>query len=446
MDRALLPRLASWLERSEIRALDPEGVAALARALDGADPPVTAGRWGTLIGYAPGAARRRLVQFDRRGNLIAALRWRADGALGWARCLTAGGHWVGVEPRTATHPGWGASDRVWLVDAAGPWTPREALTVFQSLDYARLDFIPPLAEPRRLPPGAGTALLDLVAGLMKDQGVSRARYRGPYPTEQLFTALLESFRYDPAVADPLERFMDGGRLDWLPAPHERHHVTPGVSVQLRQELDKVVLGGAAFYRLDWQGVIRREPRVVRREGERAICSLWALGRSIEDRLVLDCSGEVLEVPATEPDRAPAAPLPPVWGPALAELIARESAPALAASIREVMDGLALEWGAVAGDLTRADGARIRVSRRLRDSAIAWLAETPPGVGRAERAVQFALEVARLLGPTVRLVAQMRLEARSEEEQRRALLESEGEGLPLSDAVGRLLALIASGTA
>ena len=56
--------------------------------------------------------------------------------------------------------------------------------------------------------------------------------------------------------------------------------------------------------------------------------------------------------------------------------------------------------------------------------------------------------ARLLGPTVRLVAQMRLEARSEEEQRRALLESEGEGegLPLSDAVGRLLALIASGTA
>src|SRR5439155_22563556 len=114
-------------------------------------------------------------------------------------------------------------------------------------------------------------------------------------------------------------------------------------------------------------------------------------------------------------------------------------------IREVMDGLALEWGAVAGDLTRADGARIRVSRRLRDSAIAWLAETPPGAGRAERAVQFALEVARLLGPTVRLVAQMRLEARSEEEQRRALLESEGE-VPLSDAVGRLLALIASGTA
>src|SRR5206468_2622297 len=128
--------------------------------------------------------------------------------------------------------------------AAGPWTPRKALTVFQSLDYERLDFIPPLAEPVRLLPGAGTALLDLLAGLMKDQGVTRVRYRGPYPTEQLFTALLESFRYDPAVTDPLGRFMDGGDLDWLPAPHERHQVAAGLSVQIRQEVDKVVVDGS----------------------------------------------------------------------------------------------------------------------------------------------------------------------------------------------------------
>jgi len=446
MDRALLQRFASWLERPAIRALDPERVGALVRALDGVEPPITAGRWGTLTGYDPGPGRRRLIQFDRRGNLIAAFRWQPDGTLGWARCLTADGRWVGIEPRAATHPGWGGSDRVWLLDASDPWTPRETLTVFQSVDYERPDLIPPLAEPRRLPPGAGTAILDLLAGLMKDQGVTRVRYRGPYPTEQLFTALLESFRYDPAVADPLERFMDGGRLDWLPAPHERHHVAPAVAVQLRHEIDKVVLDGATFYRMDWQGVTRREPRVLRREGDRVICSLWALGRPLEDRLVLDPSGEVLETPAAAPDRAPAAPLPPAWSPALAELIARESAPALARSIREVMDGLALEWGAVAGDLLRADGATIRVSRKLRDSAIAWLSEAGPGAERAERAVQFVLEVARLLGPVVRLSAQMRLEARCLEEQRRALLEGEGDPPSLSDSVGRLLSLIASGTA
>lgn len=445
MDRALLPRFASWLERSEIRALDPEGVAALARALDDADPPVTAGRWGTLIGYAPGPGRRRLVQFDRRGNLIAALRWRADGALGWAGCLTAGGHWVGIEPRTATHPGWGASDRVWLVGAPGPWTPREALTVFQSLDYERLDFIPPLAEPRRLPPGAGTALLDLVAGLMKDQGVSRARYRGPYPTEQLFTSLLECFRYEPSTADPLGRFMGGAPVDWLPAPHESHHVAPGLSVQLRQEIDKVVLHGAAFYRMDWQGVGRREPRVVRSDGDRVICSLWALGRPLEDRLVLDRAGEVIEIPALANDRAPAAPLAPVWTAALGDLIARESAPALAASIREVTSALALEWGAVPGDLLRVDGQTVRISRRLEDAAVAGLRERPPGPERAEGAIQFILEVARLLAPLVRPRAQMRLCARSEDEQRRALLDAEPEPPPaLSESVARLVALITRG--
>lgn len=448
MDRGLAQRLASWLERPEIMALDPARIGALARALDEADPPVTVGRWGTLIGFDPGPGRRRLVQFDRRGNLIAAFRWRSDGPLGWARCRTALGCWIGIEPGTATHPGWGPSDRVWLLDASGPWVPREEVTVFQSLDYERLDHVPPLAQPRRLPPGAGTAILDLLAGLMKDQGITRVRYRGPYPTEQLFTALLESFRYDPAVADPLERFMDGGRLDWLPAPHERHHVAPEVSVQLRHEVDKVVLDGATFYRRDWQGVIRGEPRVVRSEGDRVICSLWALGRSIEDRLILDRSGEVIEARLAAPDHAPPSPLPPVWGPALAELIARESAPALAASILHVMDGLALEWGGVVGDLIRVNGSTIRLSRRLRDAAIAWIREPSAGAERAGRAIQFVVEVARLLGPAVRLLAQMRLEGASEEEQRRALLQGVGDrdAPGLRESVGRLLALIASGTA
>jgi hypothetical protein len=444
MDRGLLARLSSWLERPEILALDPSRIGALARALSGTDPPVTVGRWGTLTGHDAGPGRRRLVQFDRRGNLIAAFRWRDAGALDWARCRTALGSWVGIEPRAAMHPGWGPSDRVWRLDDESPWAPREELTVFQSLDYERLDLVPPLAEPRRLPPGAGTAILDLLAGLMKDQGVARVRYRGPYPTEQLFTALLESFRYDAAVSDPLERFLDGAELDWLPAPHERHHVAPEVTVQLRHEIDKVVLAGAAFYRRDWQGVIRREPRLVRTERDGVVCSLWALGRSIEDRLVLDRSGEVLDVHAPAPDGTPPAPAPPVWTPALAELIARESAPALARSIADALGALTLEWGPVPGDLLRVDGARLTVSRRLRDAALAWVREAPRGADRAERAIGFVLEVARLLGPTVRLLAQARLEGLHEDEQRAALLETEPP--PLSGSINRLVAAVASGTA
>ena len=81
--------------------------------------------------------------------------------------------------------------------------------------------------------------------------------------------------------------MDAGDVDWIPAPHERHLVAPGVSVQLRHQIDKVVLDGVAFYRLDWQGVIRAEPRVVREEGARVVCSLWALGHSLATTLAAD---------------------------------------------------------------------------------------------------------------------------------------------------------------
>ena len=259
MERALCDRLAACLDRPEILAIDPERVAALRAALDEDDPPASAGRGGAVTGYDPGPGRRRLVTIDRRGHLTAACRWRADGTLAWAKCLTSDGDWIGIEPAADDHPAWGLSDRLWLLDSQDAWAPREALTLFQAVDYARPDVIPPLFAPARLPPGAGTAVLNLIAGLMKDQGVARVRYRGPYPTEQLFTALLECFRYDPALDDPLGRFMDEGDVDWVPAPHERHLVAPGVSVQLRHQIDKVVLDGVAFYRRDWQGVIRPSP-------------------------------------------------------------------------------------------------------------------------------------------------------------------------------------------
>lgn len=441
MEPVVLHRLRGWLARPEIIALDPPRIAALARSLDDGAPPVALGRAGTLVAYDPGPARRRLLQFDRRGTLIAACRWREDGALDWAKCLTGRAQWVGVQPVPLRHEAWGPSDQVCLLDDGEVWAPREALTLFQSLDYARPEFIPPLLEPRRLPPGAGSAILDLIAGLMEDQGIARVRYRGPYPTEQLFTSLLESFRYDPSASDPLAQFLEGA-LNWDPAPHERHHVAPGVCVQLREAIEKVVLDGESFYRTQWQTIVRREPRVVRAEGDRVICSLWALGRPLQDRLILNRMGEVVERPPAVPDRPPAAPLPPVWQGALAELIARESAPALARSIHDVTQALQIEWGPTPGDLLSVAGSRITISRELREAAVAWLREAPPAE-RAGRAVVVALEVARLLAPTIRLQAQMHLERQSPEDQRRAIMDAEP-APALSESVGRLLALITAG--
>jgi len=337
---------------------------------------------------------------------------------------------------------WGRSDRVWQLDGAEPWQPVEMLTVFRALDWARLDHIPPLAEPRRLPGGAGSAVLNLLAALMKDQGLPRTRYRGPFPTEQLFTSLLESFRHDPTQALPLERFLADGGLDWLPAPYESHQVAPWVTVQLRQGIEKVVADGVTFYRTEWQGIKRREPRVIREDGERVVCSLWALGGPLEDRLILDRSGEVVEAPPPQAREVAPAPLAPVWNRALADLIARESAPALGSAIVDVLAAIELEWGAVPGDLVRVWTKRVRLSAELRDAATASLRSAEPGRERAEQALRFVLEVARLLGPEVRGRAQALLEALPEEGQAQRLEAAEQEPEALDPSVGRLIALLA----
>jgi hypothetical protein len=268
------------------------------------------------------------------------------------------------------------------------------------------------------------------------------RYRGPFPSEQLFTSLLEAFRHDPTQALPLERFLADGGLDWLPAPFESHHVAPWVTVQLRQDIDKVVADGVIFYRPVWQGIKRREPRVIRDEGERVICSLWALGGPLEDRLVLDRSGEILDAPPARAPEVPPAPLPPVWNSALGDLIARESAPALGPTIVHVLRDTELEWGAVPGDLLRAWEKRIRLSARLREAAAASLRSAAPGRERAEQALRFVLEVARLLGPEVRGRAQAVLESLPEAEQVRQLETAGEESEALDESVGRLIALLA----
>src|SRR5436305_1368643 len=159
----------------------------------------------------------------------------APAALRRATAIASSSGTWSAERRATTAAPWGLSDRVWRAvqfpESRG-WSG-EPLTIFEALDWARIDRIPPLAEPGRLPPGGGTAVLNLIAELAREQGVTRLAYRGPYPTEQLFLALLESFRYEPEHAsDPLTAFM-AGDLAWAPAPHERLFGADGLFVQRR---------------------------------------------------------------------------------------------------------------------------------------------------------------------------------------------------------------------
>ncbi|HYE93181.1 MAG TPA: hypothetical protein VEA38_19280, partial [Terriglobales bacterium] len=238
---------------------------------------------------------RRVVYDDRRARPRAVLEWRGDGTLAVATVRTPDGVWLTIEPRAAVERPWGAVDR--LTRDGAP------LTVFRAVDWARVRAIPPLAEPARLPPGAGTAVLNLLATLAVEQGVETLAYDGPYPTETLFLALLECFHPEPGDGDPLARFMQGA-LDWRPAPF-----TPcfddTVYTQWRGRIEKVVWRGRTYYREDWGaradrgGVRRWAPLRVDDVAGGVRCALWALGRPLEEHVVLDGDG------APGPSRAPA---------------------------------------------------------------------------------------------------------------------------------------------
>jgi hypothetical protein len=421
----LRQRLLAWLGDPAVSVHDPETAARLRSGL-GADTEasllVSVGRHGTVTCSAPSggdAPPRPLIEFDRLGTLLALARWDEAGRLAWAKLRLPDGRWIGIEPRAPDSPLWGESDRLWLLADGAPFTPAEALSHFQATDYGTVSAIPALAEPERLPPGAGTTVLNFLASLLVRQGTARVLYRGPYPTEQLFTALLESFRYEASAADPLERFQRGD-LAWIPAPHERRFLPDGICLHLRDGVEKVVFGGRSYYRRQWQSVIRAEPRVIREEGKRTLCSLWALGRPIEDHLVLSPDGEVIDIPEIRAESGPVESLSQPWLAALDALLAHQSAPALGPWLTAAREATRIEWGPVAGDILSASDEGIRVSLKLPRSFRERLAGCRTEAERLQLALGFVSDVARLVGPTLRLRAQRLLVALSEAVQREAL--------------------------
>src|SRR5262249_47114477 len=161
---------------------------------------------GTAVLYRPGGAARleyRLLEVDPSGSVTTAFNRDSGGEVREAWVRLADGSLVGLLPGGAHHPLWGHSDRLVGLTADGTTT---ALTVARAVRWSCVDTIPPVAEPTRLPSGAGAALLNLLAALASDQGRPALRYRGPFPTEQLFWSLTESFRCE-AGPDPLARFL-----------------------------------------------------------------------------------------------------------------------------------------------------------------------------------------------------------------------------------------------
>jgi hypothetical protein len=405
---------------------------------DGARPRQVRSRHGGAVTFRDG---RRVEEHDRDGRHVATCRWDGRGRLEWAAVRTAWGDWIGIEPGAAVHPEWGASDRLRLLAGPAGVGSSRPLTLCEAMPWHAITHIPPLAEPASLPPGAGTAVLNLLAALAQDQGLDRIRYSGPYPTEQLFTALLESFRYD-AADDPLGRFL-AGDLAWAPAPHERRFPAHGVCVQLRDGVEKVVAGGRAYYRDAWQSVRRHAPRRVRASDDTVRCSLVALEVVVEDHLVLTPTGDIRAVVAPVTDVRPARPVDPAVRAGLRALLRATSAPALARAIDRVVDGIDLEWGGVTADLVEARGSRVRFGQRLADVGAARIAAASSPAERLGRALELLSEMARLLGDVVRSRAQAVLLDASRPVQHAALA-AEHSGDPAPAIAGACAALAGPG--
>ncbi len=373
---------------------------------------------------APDGVRRRVLEIDRRGTSLAALRWGPGGlAAAWVR--TPDGAWLAIEPRAAEHPPWGLVDRIAVAARAGDrGTP---ITVVEALDWGRIDRIPTLAEPGRLPPGGGVAVLNLIAALALDQCRPPLVYRGPYPSEQLFLALLESFRYATADRDPLAAFATG-RLTWVPAPHERVFETDGVYVQLRGRIEKVVWRGRTYYRPDWQGVARHTARRVWEADDGPRCSVWALGGALEDHLRLTPAGEATAIMEPAPSPATVRRLGSAVAAGIGATAAAQSVAPLATLIQERARALDFEWGPVDGDLVEVGASRARLSTRLRGRLAAALGAAGTPAARAAVGLAALTEIALAMGDALRADAQSRLATLTEGEQRACLAAS-----PAADA-------------
>ena len=363
------------------------------------------GAWGSLALFqaSPNAAPRRWAWADRGGRLHSLLRWgdtAADGPLLGAALLLPGGNWLEVKPGAARHALWGASD---LLSVRQSGDLRE-VACCQAVDYARIGCIPPVDRPAHLPPGAGEALLNLLAVLLADQGATQVTYRGPYPTEQLFYSLLRSFRCPAPSEETLNAFTRAGPalalsgesadnpVPWQPRPYEPVRAAEGICAHMRDGVETVWVGEAPYRRAATTETSTEAstealtvaapaggPRVWRekRDGDAEYhVGLVLLGAPYRRAGVLNCRGGLMEWHEAPPGESPAdgeTPATRAWHDAVFAWAALNSTAALAPGILALQGRLPAVWAHLPHALAAIDNDRLLLQagacdqfRRLRE--------------------------------------------------------------------------------
>jgi hypothetical protein len=261
------------------------------------------------------------------------------------------------------------------------------LTAMSPLDWTRPTQIPTVAEPARLPPGTGGALMNLIAERALAAGVPALRYAGPYPTPALYRTLLRSFRTtaDEATftADVLGRAMRVARdelpIDFVPAPHRRVVHGHGVS-EVRDGLERTTIDGIAYE-------IGGSPAQLV-DGAAEVWfgdALWArVARLTNDGALVDGPHLIPPPSADVLGREFPAPL----RAALAELVAELVPSPLAADATALVTAREIVWADLGARAARAVGPRFEVHAAL------WERIAPLGLAR------LALALGEALAPVV----------------------------------------------
>jgi hypothetical protein len=258
-----------------------------------------------------------------------------------------------------------------------------AITAMSALDWERPQRIPVVAEPGRLPPGAGGMLLNEIARRAREP----LRYAGPYNTPALYRALLRSFRAsageDEFTADVLGRALRLARdeiaVDFAPAPHERVELACG-HVEMRNGVEAAVIAGTRF---------ERDGAVARLVGD--ACEVW-FGDACYARIAtLSPRGELVDGPHAPPALASqvlGAEFPAELRAALAELVADAVPAPLAADARTAVAARTIAWADLGTRAARRNDAGFEVHAAL------WERIAPLGLAR------LALAIAEALAPVV----------------------------------------------
>ncbi len=303
-----------------------------------------------------------------------------------------------VEP-AAAHPVLGA---VHALAVGGP-----TLAHVAAVDWRRPARIPAIDAPGRIPGGAGTVLLNVLALGARAAGRT-LRYAGPYPTAALWASLATCFRA-PAGADvsaftegALERAVRGDDaplpIDFTPAPFERVRVAPRVVVHLRDGVERLYLGGVAWL-ADLAGAGAR--RLAPDDGGYRV-ELWLADTAWAEVARLDARGQLIDGPHPLPpvlSSVMGKPFPPALVGALTELIAEHEPPLLAVAMREVARELPMVWGDPGADAARLLAGVLVVHAGLWERLGAGASSLAP----------LAITIAQAVATPIKVLAQQRLE-------------------------------------